>query len=369
MHSPISSIHFNTELTWRGGEQQTLSLVQGLLRRGHPTLLVASPKSELFARARNLGLNPAGIHAYNEVDPQAVVRLSLLIRKRRPSIFHLHTSHAHLIGLLTGLLSPPVKRVVSRRVDFSIYRHSFIRLNWLKYRYGIDRYITVSAAIRDLLAREGVPPEKVSVVRSGIDPSRFEPLPRPDPEGILRELDLPPGLPIIASIGALADHKGHRFLVEAAPGILRIRDAAFIVAGVGPRRRSLSRLARRLGVEDRFRFTGFRSDIGRILASSSVFAFPSLEEGLGTSLLDALLLERPVVATRVGGIPEVIESGEHGSLVPPGDPEALARAILEVLQNPGAAGERALRGRGRVLEEFAVDRMVEGTLEVYRQLL
>ncbi len=369
MEGGISSIHLNTERTWRGGEQQTLWLVEGLRRRGHRTRLVASPRSEIFLRAGEAGLDPIAIHAFNEADPQAVVRLAALLRRERPAVFHLHTSHAHLLGLLAAALAPPMRVVVARRVDFSIFRHSFLGLNWIKYRWGIDRFITVSGAVRDLLREDGVPAAKVSVVPSGVDPARFEPPPSPDPAGLLAEFGLPSGLPIVASIGALHDHKGHRFLVEAAERVLRSRDAAFIVAGEGPRRRELVRLARRLGVEGRFRLPGFRSDVGRLLAGASVFAFPSIEEGLGTSLLDALLLERPVVASRVGGIPEVIVHREHGILVPPRDPAALAEGILESLADPAAAAERARRGRDRVKEEFSADRMVEGTLEVYREIL
>jgi glycosyltransferase involved in cell wall biosynthesis len=365
----IGSVHINTQLSWQGGEQQTFALVEGLARRGHPAVLAASPRSELFRRARAAGIEVCPIHAWNEVDPQAVARLAALLRRRRPAILHLHTSHAHLLGLLAASLSPPVRRVVARRVGFSIYRHSFLGLNWLKYRFGVDRYIAVSGAVGSLLEREGVPRERIRVVRSGVDPRRFSGMGEADPGALLRELALPPGLPIVASVGALKSGKGHRFLVEAARRVLREREAAFIVVGEGPRRRSLLRLARRRGVSSRFRLLGFRTDVGRLLAASSLFVFPSLEEGLGTSLLDALLLERPVVATRVGGIPEVVAAGDHGLLVPPGDPEPLAAAILEALADPAAARERAHAGRERVLSEFSVDRMVEGTLSVYGELV
>jgi glycosyltransferase involved in cell wall biosynthesis len=258
--------------------------------------------------------------------------------------------------------------VVARRVDFSIYRNSFLGLNGLKYRHGVDRFIAVSGAVRDLLVRDGIGEAMVSVVRSGVDPGRLRPHPPADSDGLRRELSLPPGLPIVAAVGALADHKGHRFLVEAAPRILARRDAAFVIAGDGPRRRSLARQARRLGIDGRLRLIGFRHDVDRILASAAAFVFPSLEEGLGTSILDALLLERPVVATRAGGIPEMIEPGIEGILVPPRDPAAIAEAVLRVLEDPEAAGEMARRGRERVEREFTVDRMVDGTLAVYREL-
>jgi len=369
MSDSILSIHINTELSWRGGEQQTFSLVEGLTGRGHPAVLVASPRSEIFRRARTAGIEAVGIHAYNEVDPQAFLRIAALLRRRRPDILHLHTSHGHLLGVLASALAPPVKKVVARRVDFSIYRNSFLGLNGFKYRHGIDRYITVSQAVADLLVRDGVAPERVSVVRSGINPGRFASV---RPEGgsqLRRELGLPEGLPLISSVGALADHKGHRFLVEASPTVLREVDAAFVIAGIGPRRRALQRLIRRLGVSGRVRLAGFREDIGEILAASAVFVFPSIEEGLGTSILDALILDRPVVATRAGGIPEIIEDRRHGLLVPPGDASALAAAITEVLRRPSMASELAQRGKSRVLAEFTADRMVEETMMVYRDVL
>jgi glycosyltransferase involved in cell wall biosynthesis len=330
---------------------------------------VASPRSALYARAKAAGLDPVGIHAWNEVDPQAIVRLAALLRRRRPAILHLHTSHAHSIGLIASVLAPPLRLVVSRRVDFSIYRPGTFHLNGIKYRAGVHRYIAVSGAVAARMESDGVPAGRISVVRSGIDPAKFSPRPPADPEGILRELGLPPRLPLIVSIGALADHKGHRYLIEAAGRVLGRRDAAFVVAGTGPRRRSLARLAERSGIGGRFRLPGFLPDIGRILAGASVFAFPSLQEGLGTSLLDALLLERPVVASRAGGIPEIVEDRVHGLLVPPRDAEALAAGLLESLDLPEEARARARRGRDRVLAEFSVDRMVEETLEVYRDVL
>ncbi len=374
MSQPIRSVHINTELTWRGGEQQTLSLVEGLARRGHPAVLVASPRSEIFRRARTAGIEAVGIHAYNEVDPRAFLKIAALLRRNRPAILHLHTSHGHLLGLLACAFAPPMKKVVSRRVDFSIYRNSFLGLNGLKYRHGIDRYITVSRAVADLLVRDGVARERVSVVHSGVNPSRFASVRRGDgarleASRLRRELDLPEGLPLITSVGALADHKGHRFLIEAAPAVLRRVDAAFVIVGVGPRRRALQRIIRRMGVATRVRLAGFREDIGEILTASTVFAFPSIEEGLGTSILDALILDRPVVAASSGGIPEIIEDRRHGLLVPPGDADALAGAIAEMLEQPSMAKELARRGKDRVLAEFSADGMVEGTIEVYREVL
>ena len=366
--SLISSVHLNTERGWRGGELQTLSLVAGLRRRGHIAVLVALPRSKIFERASAEGLDPIGIHAFNEGDPQAIVRLALLLRKLRPGVLHLHTSHAHTLGLLTAPLAPPLRIVVSRRVDFSIYRHSFLRLNWIKYRLRVDRYIAVSRAIGVLLEHEGVSPQRIRVVPSGVDPSRFDET-SADREAVLAELGLPRDLPLVVSVGALAPHKGHHTLVEAAAAMLVRRDVAIVIAGEGRLRKKLERLARTRNVAHRVRFLGFREDVGRLVASASVFAFPSLEEGLGTSVLDALVLERPVVASNVGGIPEIIENGTHGLLVPPGDPAALAGALLDLIENPERGRALARAGRERALRAFTMDAMVGGTLRAYEELL
>jgi glycosyltransferase involved in cell wall biosynthesis len=167
-------------------------------------------------------------------------------------------------------------------------------------------------------------------------------------------------------VGHLADHKGQRYLVAAAPAVLaRFPQARVLVVGAGELLEPLAAQARKLGVADRVLFPGFRSDVPALLAALDLFVFPSHLEGLGTSVLDALALGLPVVATTAGGIPEMIEDGVHGRLVPPRDPDALARAMVELLEQPELARALGEAGRARVLAEFTADRMVEKTLAEY----
>jgi glycosyltransferase involved in cell wall biosynthesis len=365
------SLHINTEPTWRGGEQQTLYLLEGLRRRGYPVALVAAPGSPLYVRACAEGIETYGVSIRSEADVLAICHVARILRQLRPRLIHLHTSHAHTIGVCASMLARSrVKRVVSRRVNFSIYRHSFFGLNWVKYCYGVDQYLAVSSSVRDVLIREGVDPDLVRVVYSGVDPKRFEPEEgRAGRADLLKEWDLPEDVPLIGSVGALEPYKGFLQFVEAAAEVFRRRPCSFVIVGEGELRGELMRRIRELGLDQCFRLVGFRRDIGRILAALDLFVFPSLEEGLGTSLLDALLLQRPTIATRVGGIPEVISDDEEGLLVEAGDVPALVRSMERILADPDEGRELATRGREKVLKRFHVDKMVGETLDCYRDLL
>ena len=363
------SAHVNTEPTWGGGEQQTLYLLEGLRRRGYPVALFAPPGSPLLERACSEGFDVHGIRTRSETDLLAIWRLSRFLKRLRPAVIHMHCPRAHGIGVCAAILSGcRMKRIVSRRVNFSIYRHSFLGLNWIKYRYGVDRYLAVSASVRQVLARDGVDPSRIRVIHSGVDPERFRGT-RPDRRAaLLEEWRLPAELPLVGSIGALDSCKGFDHFIEAASRLIARRDCGFVLVGEGKLHAELSRKARDLGVAHRFRLVGFRWDIGEILSALDLFVLPSIEEGLGTSLLDALLLGRPTVASRAGGIPEVIRHGENGLLVEPGDPAALAAAMEELLSRPEEARRLGAEGSRTVLESFRADSMVEKTLESYQEL-
>ena len=168
-------LHVNTERTWRGGEQQVLYLMEGLRERGIEQLLVAQRSGVLAERARERGLPVRALRMRGEVDPLAILTLASLARDGRASVLHAHTSHAHTLGAASAALLGPLrpKVIVARRVDFSIYRRSFLGLNGLKYRHGVDRYVTVSHAIKEVLVSDGLPPGRISVVHSGIDIGRI----------------------------------------------------------------------------------------------------------------------------------------------------------------------------------------------------
>jgi len=211
-------------------------------------------------------------------------------------------------------------------------------------------------------------PDRSGVIRNGIEfPSLDGTFER---EAKKRQLGLPVEAPLIGTVGRLHPQKGQRYLLEALPPVLRrIPDLHVLLVGDGPTRGELEALTRRLGLHGRVHFLGFRQDVPELVALLDVFVLPSVWEGLPLSLLEALALARPVVATATDGILEVIEDGDCGLVVPTKDPEALARAIVRLLGDRDEARRMALRGQQKMYVEFGVDRMVRKTAEVYLQLI
>ncbi len=366
-HAPLKTLHLNTERTWRGGEAQTLYLVRGLRREGHIADLVCPPGSPLGERAAKAGIDAIPLRMRGEADVIAAWRIGRLLSRGGYDLVHAHTSHAHTLAVMAAF-GRATRVIVSRRVDFSIFRRSFFGLNRLKYRFGFDRIISVSETIRQVLARDGVQPERVTTVHSGIDPARF---PESDFHAPLpADLPVPADAPLVVNTAHLTPHKGQIHLIRAFPDVLRAVPAAvLLIVGAGEIHDRLAAEIERLGLRGKAVLAGFRVDIGPILGRTTVYAMPSIKEGLGTAVLDAFLFALPVVASRAGGIPEMIDDGRNGLLVPPGDPGALAAAIVRLLADAPLRRALGAAARETVLARFTNDHMVRGTIAVYRDVL
>ena len=365
--SRLVTYHVDTERGWRGGEQQVAYLLDGLVARGHRAVAAVQPDGEAFRRLSARGHEVHGVTMRGEIDPVAILRLARHVGNVRPDVVHLHTSHAHTLGAVAAKLAGRPAVVVSRRVDFSIFRHSFLGLNAVKYRAGIDRIVCVSEAVRDVLRRDGLEDARLRVVRSAVDPDRIR---RAPPVEVRALLEVPPSARIVLAVGALVPHKGHRHLVEACPKLVAaVPDVHVVIAGEGPLRSSLEELARALWVAPRVHLVGRVDGVEGWLPSADVFCMPSVEEGLGTSVLDAMAAGVPVVGTRAGGIPEMVRDGVEGLLVAPADPEALAAALLRLLLAPAARARTGAAPVRRVDDAFRVDRMVSETLAVYEDVI
>lgn len=350
---------------WRGGEAQTLFLCRGLVERGHEVLLAAAPGEELLRRARTEGIAVRGVAIRGDGDLIGVARLAGVTRAFRPDLVHLHTSRAHAAGWALSFLFPAPGIVVSRRVDFEPARDPFTRL---KYTTRVHRFIAVSDRVAQVLREAGVDPRRIRRVYSGV-PARA----RPDParlEALRGEIGLPERAPVIGTVGALASHKDPLTLVRAFARLPRsgADPARLLFVGDGELRGAVLAESVSLGVAPRVVVTGFRENPHEWLALLDLFVAPSRLEGLNTSILDAMSLGLPIVATRAGGIPEIVEDGKSGVLVPPGDAAALSAAIAGLLEDPARALSLARAARTRS-ESFRETRMVEETEAVYRELL
>jgi len=356
-------LHIDTEQGFRGGEQQVLWLMRGLRDRGVEQVAAVRAGSELATRLKAHDLAIHEMRRHQAWDPRALIALRRLARAEGFALVHAHTGNGHTLAWRAFEGRLPI--VVTRRVDFAIRKNLFSRR---KYAEEGTTFVAISSAVRDVLAAGGVDPARIVLVPSGIEPERFH---RAEGREKLRRawrVDEPG--PLIGTVGAWVDHKDPLNLIEATPSILReLPTARVVFVGDGELREAMEDRARALGLADRIVFAGWRDDVGACLAAFDLFALPSKLEGLCTSLLDAQAVGVPCVACRAGGIPDIVEHGENGLLVPPRRPEALAEALVRLWGNDTLRTQFAARGPEVVRERFTVDAMVEGTENVYKRAL
>ncbi len=359
------SLHVDTARSWRGGQNQVLLTVLGLRAQGHRTALVAHPDGELRRRAAE-GPDLIPIASSGEMGFRAAWQLSRVLKMLRPTVVHAHDAHAVAMVALArsfGRLDPLPRFVVSRRVDFHIRRNAFSRWKYAQ----VDLFLCASNAIRTMLVGDGVPTERAMTLHEGVDLEHVAAVPRLD---VHAELWLPSGAPIVGNVAALVPHKGHRYLIDAAATVVRqVPDTRFVILGTGELEATLRTQITHLHLERHVLLAGFRPDALSLQKGFDLFAMSSVTEGLGTVLLDAMAIGQAVVATRAGGIPEVVAHEQTGVLVPPRDADALAAAIVRLLGDADRRAQLGVAGRERVRASFSVERMVQATLDAYVRLV
>jgi L-malate glycosyltransferase len=350
----------DTARTWRGGQNQVLLTSLGMADRGHDVTLACRAGGELLARADAAGVSTRPARFQGDLGPFGILELVRALTETRPDVVQLHDPHAVSAGLLARTLARSGALIVAtRRVDFHLR-------SWpsrVKYR-ACDRVIAVSRAIALRLRADGMPDSRVRLVYEGV-PDRA---PVSGGAEVLAALGVPAGSPVVGNVAALTGHKDHATLIEAT-ALLRERlpPVVVVIAGEGELLAPLEAQARELGLSRSVIFAGFRTDLDRLMPAFTVFCLSSHMEGLGTSLLDAMAFARPVVATAAGGIPEAVEDGKTGLLVPPRDPRALAEALFQLLTDERRARALGAAGRQRFLTHFSAAHMVEETLKTYAE--
>jgi glycosyltransferase involved in cell wall biosynthesis len=306
-------------------------------------------------------------------DLRALVGLHRLMRAWRPAIVHTHTAKAGVLGRLAAR-SAGVPTVVHTyhghvlRGYFSPAKTALFRQLETRLAHAADALVAVSESVKqDLVALGIAPAEKVRVIPLGLDLSH---LAADLPRGALRrEAGIPDASPLVGMVGRLVPIKDVPTFLRAARIIRETRpDARFALVGDGEERSALESLCRELDLDGKVTFFGWRRDLAAVYGDLDVVVNASRNEGTPVALIEALAAAKPVVATRVGGTPDLLGEGERGRLVPPAEPEALARAVLETLEESEAARRRAQAGREHVLARHSSDRLVRDVDALYREL-
>ena len=344
-----------------GQEIRTLAETRWLIDHGWRALIVCQPDSPLLAEARASSIPVEAVRMGSATDIGAIVRLRRLMRERGVSLVHTHSSvDSWLGGLAAKSLGRPVVR--SRHVSIPIRRRRA-----LVYRLA-DRIITSGEGVRAMVIGAGITPERVVAISAGVDSARFHP--GVSGKAVRDELGLG-AAPMVGLVANVRGSKGHNVFLDAARAVLTAApETRFLIVGDGVGFEDVKGRVRQLGLEARVHLTGFRRDIPEVMAALDVLALPSIRsEAIPQVIPQALAVGTPVVASTVGGSPELIRDGENGRLVPPADPAALAAAILELLREPERARAMARAGQVMVQARYTIDATMARTTAVYRELL
>ncbi len=362
-------VHVNTERAWRGGENQALLLMRGLRELGVDQRLVAQRGGAMAKRAFDAGFDVTEMPMGAGLDWVAPLHIGRMLREDPADILHAHTAHAHSICLKAkrrcGKRKPRI--VVTRHVAYSIFRHSFMGLNRWKYNRA-DLIVCISNAVKKQLLEDGVSDDKLTVVHNGIETALFA-----NPLDLSRtyrkEWKLPDDAFVLGNVGAHTPEKAQRNLLAAFARLYPAHPKLYcLFVGDGPERAALTAQAADAGCGDRVRFAGVRDDVPSLLAFFDLFCCPSISEGFSLAVLEAMASACPIVATRAGGIPELVRDNQEALLVEPGDVPELAIAIESLLNDPGGARGLGAAARSRATSRFGYRNTARLTLAAYGRL-
>ena len=346
-------VHVASGREWRGGQRQVWLLARELAKAGvTEQVVVTAAGSELARRLTSGGIRVREVPWRAGVAPRAFPAVLAEIL-HRPAILHAHDPHALTVaGICAALARRPL--VVTRRVVFRLRRPGFWR--------RADRVVAISRAVADVLIGDGIDPARVAVVHSGISIDELKSL---VPLQVRRHLGLPDRATLAVNVASLVGEKDHATLLRAARQLAgRVPELHWVIAGAGALLPELERLSAELSLTGRVHFLGHLEEPARLISEADVFVMSSRDEGLGTTVLEAMALGIPVASTAAGGLPEMLGEGA-GLLVPPGDANGLAEAVERLVRDP--VGRAAVVARAReVVPRFAAARMADDMASVYR---
>jgi len=363
----IKVLFLITELNVGGAEMVVAKMAAHLNKdRFHCSVCSLLPDGRLADVLQEQGVKTLSLDIKSKLDLGGLFKLVRLLRREKIDILHTHLFHVNLLGRIAGRLAG-VPVIISHQHGVERNR-SKVRslLDRLTSRYA-DLVISTCEVVKEtLIKRDKISPGKIRIIYNGVETPNVN----VESSSVRRDLGIALDAPVIGVVANLRPMKGYDTFLKAARMILdEVENARFLIVGGGPLEDELKALAFKLGIWPQTIFTGFRDDVPNLLATMDVFVLPSLWEGVPMALLEAMAMAKPVVATEVGGIPEIVIDGVTGLLVPPRDPDALAEAIIALLQDRERAEAMGQAGRERVEKYFTVERMVQKTEALYEELI
>ncbi|MGD8686453.1 MAG: glycosyltransferase family 4 protein [Syntrophobacterales bacterium] len=357
-----------------GGERGFAQLATGLDQQRFQTALAAHPGGVLEEIARRAGIPFFPLDMSRKVNFGTVSKLSRLISDNRIHIVHSMGARADFFARLAcrRQLSTAVVCTVAMLVegfDVGPLRKTVYKITDRYSARYVTRYITVSRALKDRLVREyGIPPDKISIIYNGVELDQYDSN-LYAPEEARRSLSIRNNYPVIGTIGRLTYQKGFSYFLEAAKRVyLQKKQVQFVIVGDGNEEARLKQLADSLGISNVCTFAGLRFDIAHLLSAFDVFVLSSILEGLPRIVIEAMAMQRPIVASDIDGVREQLRHNETGLLVPPADPKALAKAILSILDDQQKAEHLGRAARKAAEQMFDLRHTLAKVARIYMNL-
>ena len=356
-------LHVSSEASWRGGEQQIAYLLQESRKKGIHVELLLRKESAFQAWAEKEAFPFTSV----SFSVLSLIRAALKLKTcaKNVDLIHVHSGKGHDVLAIAYLLGLKTPSILSRRVDFPVKMSL-----WASWKYNhplIKRILCVSDAIREMIRPALKKPSLAVTVHSGVDLERYAGI---KASGALRKiLDIDEEQVLIGVLAALAPHKDlFTFISSAALLKADGMNASFVIMGEGNLRTELEAFTKEKGLHNELKMIGFRTDALQLLADMNLFLITSKTEGLGTSIIDAMASGVPVVATRAGGIPEIVIDGKTGALADVGDPMGLAYQVKKVLADKELQQEFTKNARAHI-KAFSYQRTAEKTKAIYEEVL
>ncbi len=362
--APLSILHTEWSDGWGGQERRIAAEMAGMRARGHRVVLATRPSCRLRKEVTKDGVEVLELDMKGKFDLATIRRLARFIKTERIQVVDTHSGIDSWVGGLAAKLAGAPVLVRTRHLNNPLKRH------WLNFvHYLPDRIVTCGEAVRQRLVEEcGFPAGQVVSIPTGIDFTRFAPA---RPRGEVRsELGIAEEAYLVLMVGVIRSVKRHEVALRAFRTLLdTLPGARLALAGEGPMREGMERLAAELGIAEQVRFLGHRDDIPDLMGAADALLLTSRSEGVPQAVTQALGLGLPVVATAVGGVPELVRHEETGLLIPPENPTAAAEALLQLAQDPALAARLGAAGRQHALAHFSLEAMLDQTESLFRALL
>lgn len=357
----MNILYVESSRSWGGQEYRTCLEINWLNAHGHQAWLICNPESQVHSKATELGTRVFTMRLRSRIDPLCSLRLWKFCRRNRIDLLKTYSSKDHWICLPLYLSGIPLSRARCITDPIATRSRAFV------FKHGCSQVVADASVIkRQLVEEHGVDPAKIEVIGSAVDLGKFKP-PR-DRTKFRREIGVGDQTPLIGNIGMIRPDKGQLELVKAAPLVLQKRpDARFVIVGQGTgilkRGINVRNAIDRAGLADKIIMAGYRWDTPDVYAACDMIVIASLRtEASPIVLREAFASARPVIATNVGDIPEILRHRENGLLIEPGNSQALAAAILEFILNPQLAALCAANGFRYATEHFSFDKMMQAKL-------